>query len=220
MSLNEPNFVTGQQDLSTTEPAAQPMEPLSRRATRTLPLLGALALAGCATTPASTTGAATPQTFVLVHDAFADAKAFGAARPPLEARGHRAVVADLPGHGADATALEEITLDAYVESVQALVEAEPKSVVLVGHSMAGMGVARVAERVQAKVRQVVFIAAYLPRSGQSLEELASGDPTSLRRPEHAVRRRRLDRDHQEGRHLLFLARPDAFVTTLLELTTR
>lgn len=67
----------------------------------------------------------------------------------------------------------------YVESVQALVEAQPSPVVLVGHSMAGMVVAQVAERVPSKVKQLVLVAAYLPKNGQSLEELAKGDGASL-----------------------------------------
>ncbi|MBS2011392.1 MAG: alpha/beta fold hydrolase [Deltaproteobacteria bacterium] len=119
------------------------------------------------------------QTFVLVHGAFADARAFDAVRPLLEARGHRVVAADLPGHGSDATPARDVSFAKYVDAVQALVEAQPSPVVLVGHSMAGMVVAQVAERVPAKVRQLVFVAAYLPKSGQSLEELAKGDTASL-----------------------------------------
>lgn len=120
-----------------------------------------------------------PATFILVHGAFADAHAFDAVKPLLEAAGHRVIAADLPGHGADATALKEISLEKYVDSVTRLVEAQPAPVVLVGHSMAGMVVSQVAERAPNKVQQLVFVAAYLPMNGQSLEALAKGDPTSL-----------------------------------------
>lgn len=179
MNLMKPNLVTRPHAPSATEPQPGSVGPRRRRALRTLGLLGALAGAGCATTGSSTSGATAPQTFVLVHGAFADAQAFGAVKPLLEAQGHRVVAADLPGHGGSATVPGQLTLDGYVASVQALVEAEPTPVVLVGHSMAGMVVAQVAERVPAKVRQLVFVAAYLPKDGQSLEELAGTDPASL-----------------------------------------
>lgn len=120
-----------------------------------------------------------PQTFVLVHGAFADAHAFDAIRPLLEARGHRVIAVDLPGHGAATSAAQAITLETYVTAVTALVEAQPTPVVLVGHSMAGLIVSQVAERVPQRVEQLVFVAAYLPVSGQSLEELAKRDPASL-----------------------------------------
>lgn len=120
-----------------------------------------------------------PQTYVLVHGAFADAHAFDAVKPLLEAKGHQVIAADLPGHGADITALEGLSLETYVDAVTRLVEAQPQPVALVGHSMAGMVVSQVAERATARVQQVVFVAAYLPKSGQSLEEIAKGDPTSL-----------------------------------------
>ncbi|MBM4779139.1 MAG: alpha/beta fold hydrolase [Archangiaceae bacterium] len=146
---------------------------------RPLLFLTALAFAGCATTSSTTSSSTMPQTFILVHGAFADAHAFDAVKPMLEARGHRVIAVDLPGHGADTTALKDLSFEKYVTSVHALVEAQPAPVVLVGHSMAGLVVAQVAERAPSKVRQLVFVAAYLPKTGQSLEALAKGDPTSL-----------------------------------------
>lgn len=146
---------------------------------RTL-LLSALALSACATTAVTTSPTkTTTMTFVLVHGAFADSHAFDAVKPLLEAQGHRVLAPDLPGHGADTTPSADITLERYVDSVKALVEAQNQPVVLVGHSLAGMVVSQVAERAPTKVKQVIFVAAYLPQNGQSLEDLAKGDPTSL-----------------------------------------
>lgn len=120
-----------------------------------------------------------PDTFILVHGAFADAHAFDAIAPLLKAQGHRVVAADLPGHGSDATSAKSITLESYVDVVMKWVDAETAPVILVGHSMAGMVVSQVAERAPSKVKQVILVAAYLPRSGQSLEELAKTDTESL-----------------------------------------
>ena len=57
------------------------------------------------------------QTFVLVHGAFADAHAFDAVKPLLEAQGHRVVATHLPGHGGEPTPARELTLEHYVRQV-------------------------------------------------------------------------------------------------------
>lgn len=116
---------------------------------------------------------------VLVHGAFADHHAFDAVKPLLEAKGYSVVTPDLPGHGEDSTPLSEITLDRYTDSVLTEVRSHPQGVVLVGHSMAGMVVAQVAERAPQQIKQVVFVCAYLPQNGQSLQDLASTDAESV-----------------------------------------
>jgi pimeloyl-ACP methyl ester carboxylesterase len=119
------------------------------------------------------------QTFVLVHGAFADSHAFDAVKPRLEALGHTVLAPDLPGHGEERTPVANVTFESYVASVAALIAAQATPVVLVAHSMAGMVAAQVAERIPGHLKQLLFVAAYLPRSGQSLEELAKDDPESL-----------------------------------------
>jgi pimeloyl-ACP methyl ester carboxylesterase len=116
---------------------------------------------------------------VLVHGAFADHHAFDAVRPLLEQRGWNVLTPDLPGHGDDATPVSEITLDLYVDAIARVVESQPAGVVLAGHSMAGMVVSQVAERLPQHLRAVLYMAAYLPQDGQSLQQLAQGDGESL-----------------------------------------
>lgn len=117
---------------------------------------------------------------VLVHGAFADHHAFDLVRPLLEARGISTLAPDLPGHGADTTPLAAISLDAYVDAIARAVEAEREPVHLVGHSMAGMVVSQVAERLgAAKIESLTYVAAYLPRSGDDLQTLAATDGESL-----------------------------------------
>jgi pimeloyl-ACP methyl ester carboxylesterase len=117
---------------------------------------------------------------LLVHGAFADHHAFDLARPLLEARGFTTLAPDLPGHGADATPLAAISLDAYVDAIAKLVLAEKEPVHLVGHSMAGMVVSQVAERLgRAKIASLTYVAAYVPLNGQNLQGLAETDEASL-----------------------------------------
>lgn len=115
-------------------------------------------------------------TIVLVHGAFADHHAFDAVVPLFEGRGHPVLAPDLPGHGGDSTPLGAINLEAYVERIRGLIKGP---VVLVGHSMAGMVVSQVAERDPDRISALVYVAAYLPKSGQSLQQLAETDGESL-----------------------------------------
>jgi pimeloyl-ACP methyl ester carboxylesterase len=120
------------------------------------------------------------KTFVLVHGAWSGQYAWAAVRPLLEQAGHRVVTFDLPGHANDPTPLAEITLADYVTATIQRIEAEPRSIVLVGHSMAGMIISQVAEQIPDRIEQLVYLCAYLPRDGQSAFDFA--DPDSLLPP--------------------------------------
>lgn len=115
--------------------------------------------------------------YVLVHGAWADAHAWDAVKPLLEAQGHTVIAVNLPGHGADTT--RGVTFDSYVDAVSQAIAEQPKKVTLVGHSMAGMVVSAVAERVPDRLDNVVYVAAYLPANGDSLLALARTDSASL-----------------------------------------
>ena len=95
--------------------------------------------------------------------------------PLLEAAGHSVDAPDLPGHGLDKTPMSALSLDLYCATVskRALRSAEP--VVLVGHSMAGAVISRVAEQVPEAISKLVYLTAYLPRSGETLASLAQRD---------------------------------------------
>jgi pimeloyl-ACP methyl ester carboxylesterase len=111
-------------------------------------------------------------TFVLVHGAFHGAWCWTKLVPELAARGHRAVALDLPGLGADLTPLADVTLVGNVEAVARVVTAEAGPVVLVGHSMGGVTIASVAERMPERVALLVFLAAFMPRNGDSVLSLS------------------------------------------------
>jgi pimeloyl-ACP methyl ester carboxylesterase len=110
--------------------------------------------------------------FVLVHGAFSGSWYWQPLIPELEARGHTVEAIDLPGHGEDRTPPEKVTLDAYGEAVaEALRAGEPA--VLVGHSMGGMVVTQAAAKARDHVDRLIYLTAFLPRDGQSLQMLAS-----------------------------------------------
>ncbi|MDP6618648.1 MAG: alpha/beta fold hydrolase, partial [Nitrospinota bacterium] len=50
-------------------------------------------------------------TYVLVHGSWYGSWCWDTVVPLLEAKGHKAIALDLPGHGADKTPIPEITLD-------------------------------------------------------------------------------------------------------------
>ena len=117
-------------------------------------------------------------TFVLVHGAFAGRYAWSHLTPLLEGAGHKFITMDLPGHGDDNTAPGAVSFDSYIDLVSVLINAEPGQVILVGHSMAGIVVSTVAEKIPAKISKLVYLSAYLPQNGQSLQELAFTDAES------------------------------------------
>jgi pimeloyl-ACP methyl ester carboxylesterase len=114
--------------------------------------------------------------YVLVHGAWHGAWCWDKVVPLLEAEGHSVAAVDLPGHGANTTALGGLTQAEYGRRVADAVEATGEPVVLVGHSMGGMAITQAAEYVPDKIATLVYVCAFLPGNGQSLGDLADGDP--------------------------------------------
>ncbi|MEP6826082.1 MAG: alpha/beta fold hydrolase [Ramlibacter sp.] len=127
--------------------------------------------------------------FVLVHGAFHGAWCFERVLPLLAGLGHAALARDLPAHGLHArfpaaytqrplnpaafavepspvagTALEDYvaSIIATIDQVRAMGH---QKVVLVGHSMGGVPVTAVAERVPERIHRLVYLTAFMPASG-------------------------------------------------------
>ena len=118
-------------------------------------------------------------TFVLVHGAWHGAWCWYKVIPRLEARGHTVFAPDSQSHGLDRTPPQETTLAGIVSGIRRVVEAASEPVILVGHSFGGMVITQVAEECPAKVKQLVYLAAFLPQNGQSVLDLNQDDPESL-----------------------------------------
>jgi pimeloyl-ACP methyl ester carboxylesterase len=117
--------------------------------------------------------------FVLVHGSFLASWSWREVVPRLEARGHRVLTFDLPGHGTDPTPPERVSFQDYVDSIQQVVGGLDERPILVEHSM-GTPIAAVAEAEPDSVAALVFVAGLLPRNGSSLLEAAGDfDPAYL-----------------------------------------
>lgn len=125
-------------------------------------------------------------TLVLVHGAWHGGWCWRKIVPLLESAGHRVDVLDLPGHGDNPAPVSEMTLDANARLVADRVEAAGEPVVLVGHSMGGISITQAAELVPERIATLVYVTAFLPGDGQSLVELADGDPSALVQPNLVV----------------------------------
>ncbi len=149
----------------------------------TAALAVALTLAGCASSPSqpmqanptAQVGAGRP--VILVHGAWMGAAAWDRVTVELRAQGLAVTAVELPGHGRDTTPAGQLSLDAYVKAVQAALPAQGQATV-VGHSMAGIVISALAEREPARIANLVYVAAYLPQSGDSLYKLAMTDKDS------------------------------------------
>ncbi len=110
-------------------------------------------------------------TFVLVHGACHGAWCWFKLVPKLEAYGHRVVPIDLPGLGEDRTSIEKVTFDGTIDHVVNVVGRESEPVILLGHSLGGVSISATAERIPDRIRLLVYLAAFLPRDGDSVNAI-------------------------------------------------
>ena len=124
--------------------------------------LGAFALAAAGAATAQTT--APPKTVVLVHGAWADGSSWSKVVPYLQAAGLHVVavqnpLASLPGD---------------VANVVRVIDDQPGDVVLVGHSYGGMVISEAGN--DPKVKALVYVAAFTPQPGQSVNAILAPFP--------------------------------------------
>ncbi len=118
-------------------------------------------------------------TYVLIHGAWHGSWCWNKVIPLLKKKGHKVEAPDLPGHGRDKTPIPEISLQAYVDRVSQILDAQSEPVILVGHSMGGVVITQTAEYRPAKIKTLVFLCAYLPQNGESLLQLVNMDTEAL-----------------------------------------
>ncbi len=122
-------------------------------------------------------GLATPafaDRIVIVHGAFQTAEAWSAVTTLLKAKGHDVEVVNLPGRDAVGD-MKAIALSDYRDAALAVIRAKPEPVYLVGHSFGGITIAATGDAAPAAIRKLIFLAAYVPRDGESLQSLAAQD---------------------------------------------
>ena len=82
--------------------------------------------------------------------------------------GHTVMVPHLPGHASSQISFRNITLTSYIQHIENLVRLSQRSVILVGHSMAGFIITQVAENIPDKINRLIYINAFIPQNGGSL----------------------------------------------------
>jgi len=117
------------------------------------------------------------KTIVLVHGAWFDASGWNSVTPRLKAKGYNVIAVNLPGHGPDNTPIAKINLQSYVDAVKNAI-GDRTNVILVGHSMGGIVISQVAEAIPGQIKKLIYLAAYLPKTGESLLSLSQKDAGS------------------------------------------
>lgn len=126
------------------------------------------AIAGMHSAADRESGAPKP-TIVLVHGAFADATGWQDVIPYLQRAGYKVAAVQNP----------LTTVDDDIASTRRVVDAQPGDVILVGHSYGGVAISGAASG-NAKVKALVYVAAFAPDAGESVGSLnAMFAPTPL-----------------------------------------
>ncbi len=107
------------------------------------------------------------ETFVFVHGAWSGAWAWRHVTEYLGRMGHQVIAVDLPGHGEDHADIAQQTAESYAQRVIEVIESLDVQVILVGNSMGGSVISRVAEAIPIRIKKLVYVAAFLLRDGES-----------------------------------------------------
>jgi pimeloyl-ACP methyl ester carboxylesterase len=110
---------------------------------------------------------------VLVHGAWHGGWCYRDTAAILKAKGHNVFSPTLSGNGMyKHNGNESITLETHVRDVCGLIESEElDNVVLLGHSYGGMVITAAADRIPSKIKQLIYLDAFVPEDRQSLMDL-------------------------------------------------
>lgn len=112
-------------------------------------------------------------TFLICHGAWSAGWAWKKVRPLLRAAGHEVFTPTYTGLGERAHhASPAVDLEMHIADALAVIEFEAlEDITLVGHSYGGMVATGVADRAPERIRQLVYLDAFVPGHGQSLLDL-------------------------------------------------
>lgn len=113
--------------------------------------------------------------FLFVHGAWQGAWCFDLLKLELQRRAVLCEAIDLPALGDDQTPLAGATFEAGVERILGAV-GRRQNVTLVGHSFGGFYITEAALRSSGRVRALVYLAAYIPRYGDTFADIAERMP--------------------------------------------
>jgi pimeloyl-ACP methyl ester carboxylesterase len=114
--------------------------------------------------------ASQPGTVVLVHGAFVDGFGWQGVYDALRADGYRVAVVQNP----------TLTLEGDVAATHRVIDEYPGPVTLVGHSYGGVVITEAGNH--EKVKSLVYVAAFAPDKGESVERLIADPPPGAPQP--------------------------------------
>ncbi len=108
-------------------------------------------------------------TFVVSHGAWSAGWAWKKMRSPMSARGHRLITPTLTGLGERShLAHPDIDLETHIADMLGVLKYEDLTEVnLIGHSYSGMVATGVADRARGRIKQLIYVDAFVPRDGES-----------------------------------------------------
>lgn len=114
--------------------------------------------------------------YLICHGAWGGGWGWRKVRPLLRAAGHDVFTPTYTGLGERGhLAHPLVDLETHIQDILGVITCEDLSdIVLVGHSYGGMVATGVADRVPERVRHLVYLDAFVPADGESLDELAGG----------------------------------------------
>jgi pimeloyl-ACP methyl ester carboxylesterase len=113
------------------------------------------------------------KTFLVAHGAWSAAWSWKKMHPLMQAGGHRLIVPTFTGLGERAhLSTPAVNLETHIQDVLGVIRFEElNDIVLVAHSYGGLVATGVADRVPERIRQLIYIDAFVPRDGQSMWDL-------------------------------------------------
>jgi pimeloyl-ACP methyl ester carboxylesterase len=116
---------------------------------------------------------AVAKTFLVCHGAWSAGWAWKKMHPLMQAAGHRLLTPSYTGLGERAhLANRSVDLETHIEDILNVIKYEDVSdIVLIGHSYGGMVATGVADRARDRIRQLIYLDAFVPDDGQSLLDL-------------------------------------------------
>ncbi|WP_159348200.1 alpha/beta fold hydrolase [Roseomonas harenae] len=119
-------------------------------------------------------------TYLICHGAWSAGWAWGKMRPLLRAAGHEVFTPTYTGLGERAhLAHPMVDLETHIQDILGVIDCEElHDLILLGHSYGGMVATGVADRVPERIRHLIYVDAFVPADGQSLNDLTGRPPAA------------------------------------------